>query len=171
MLSMMSVSSKTLGRSHLVKIHLFRSQQANTYSLAWVGTGAHIWTNNCSWRRDYSHSFGLVRYPPALRGGRENKQTYCVWIWRRQTQCSHIIFITIIVIIVPFFRCGLDDRSWFIPNDAAREFAVFPTMYIFPMRVCYIRENLSPLLQKQSYGERLSDVILAEPYKGSIQIP
>lgn len=82
-----------------------------------------------------------------------------------------MIFITIIVIIVPFFRCGLDDRSWFIPNDAAREFSVFPTMYIFPMKVCYIRENLSPLLQKQSYGERLSDVILPEPYKGSIQIP
>ena len=56
----MSVSSKTLRRSHLVKMHLFQSQQANTYSLAWVGTGAHIWTNNCSWRRDYSHSFGLV---------------------------------------------------------------------------------------------------------------
>ena len=65
----------------------------------------------------------------------------------------------------------LQSPSWFIPNDAAREFAVFPTMYIFPMRVCYIRENLSPLLQKQSYGKRLSDDILAEPYKGSIQIP
>ena len=65
----------------------------------------------------------------------------------------------------------LQSPSWFIPNDAAREFAVFPTMYIFPMRVCYIRENLCPLLQKQSYGERLSDIILEESYKGSIQIP
>ena len=59
----------------------------------------------------------------------------------------------------------LQSPSWFIPNDAAREFAVFPTMYIFPMRVCYIRENLSPLLQKQSYGERLSDDILADHIK------
>lgn len=130
-----SASSKVLGSSHLMKMLLSQSQQADIFPvlLAWIGARAHIRTNNHGRRWNYADSFGLI--PCVLRGARGNKQTYWIQMWRGKHNAPHSASITTIAFTVFFFpRCGLSDRFWFAPNYAASISAFFPAMYTFAVR-------------------------------------